>query len=143
MLLPMIILTGLLQLFQVDHESFLWAGGYKHFSIYLENPVELLNEAAKAAEKDLWKILTVVNDFNGEIWVFIIWMFLLFFDFCNICEALPFGDFSCGTISTRVSYGDIVNLLNIGHEGFAYFIFALYTDVSIIVSTFIDVEVTC
>nr|ACG48326.1 hypothetical protein [Zea mays] len=24
---------------------------------YLENPVELLNEAAKAAEKDLWKIL--------------------------------------------------------------------------------------
>jgi hypothetical protein len=24
---------------------------------YLENPVELLNEVAKAAEKDLWKIM--------------------------------------------------------------------------------------
>jgi len=29
---------------------------------YLENPVELLNEAAKAAEKDLWTLIQFTED---------------------------------------------------------------------------------
>lgn len=33
---------------------------------YLENPVELLNEAAKAAEKDLWTLIQFTEDLRRQ-----------------------------------------------------------------------------